>query len=601
MIKLSDYLFNRIADYGVKSIFMISGGGNMHLIDSVGVNKKLKYICNHNEQASAIAAEGYARVKNGLGVCLVTTGPGGTNTITGVLGSWLDSIPVLYISGQVKRSDMADMPGLRQLGVQEAPIVDMIRPITKYAVTITDPLSVGYHLDKAIDLAMSGRMGPVWLDIPLDVQAAMIDERKLAKYVSDKEKGISDNELTRAIKRVINMIENAERPIILAGHGIRLSGAGEAFMNLIARLNIPVVTSMGGTDTIPSNNRLFIGRIGSFGNRSGNFAIQNSDLIISLGARMHLWNIGYDYKNFGREAKKIVVDIDPCELNKKTISPDLKIQVDVAVFIKKLLTVLGRKSISSSRGWRDRCSDWKKRYPVVLPEYAKEKKFVNSYYFTEVLSSLLESDDIIVTGNGTAFTGTIQAINIKKGQRFHCNVGCASMGYDLPAAIGASIATGGKKRIILVTGDGSIMMNLQELQTIYHYKLPIIIFLLNNEGYLAIRNTQASFFKNRFVASEKNSGVSFPDFKDVAKTFKLKYVDINNHSGLKAKIAAVLSSKRPILCNLKMNPMQPLYPKGSSKKNPDGSMTSKPIEDMYPFLDRAEFLADMIIKPINFD
>lgn len=601
MIKLSDYLFNRIADYGVKDIFMISGGGNMHLINSVGTNKRLNYICNHHEQASAIAAEGYARVKNSLGVCLVTTGPGGTNTITGVLGAWLDSIPVLYISGQVKRNDMVNSSGLRQLGVQEAPIVDMVKPITKYAVTITNPLSIRYHLEKAIDLATNGRMGPVWLDIPLDVQAAMIEETRLHKYLKSKKNEISNQKLDYLVKKTIDMVKAAKRPIILAGHGIRLSGAGEEFMNLVEKLGIPVVTSMGGTDIIPSTHRLFVGRIGSFGNRSGNFAIQNSDLIISFGARMHLWSIGYDYNNFGREAKKIVIDIDHCELNKKTISPDLKIQANVAVFIKKFSAALNSNPITSPHKWIVRCSDWKKRYPVVLPEYSKEKKFVNSYYFTEVLSGLLKNNDVIVTGNGTAFTGTIQAISIKKGQRFHCNVGCASMGYDLPAAIGASVAIGKRKRIILITGDGSIMMNLQELQTISHYKLPIIIFLLNNEGYLAIRNTQTSFFKSHFVASEKNSGVSFPNFRDIAKAFNLKYISICNHSGLKAKIAKVLSSKQSILCDLRMNPAQPLYPKVSSKKNPDGSIISKPIEDMYPFLNREEFLANMIIKPINFN
>lgn len=600
-MKLSDYIFSYLSEYGIKDIFMISGGGNMHLINSVGTNGKLNYICNHHEQASAMAAEAYSRVKNDLAVCLVTTGPGATNTITGLLGAWLDSIPVLFISGQVKRDTMITNTNLRQFGVQEADIINIVDPITKYSVVVNEPKTIRYHLEKAIHIATHGRKGPVWLDIPLDVQASEIDHITLDVYEGVKDiNNIINNKLNNQVKEVISLIKKSERPVFFAGHGIRLSDSHKLFLDVVERLGVPVVTSMSGTDVIDSDHKLFIGRPGTFGNRSGNFGVQNSDLVISLGARLHLWNIGYDYKNFAREAIKVVVDIDEAELNKKTITPDYPVLADVKDFLKLLNEqIKDENNLPDFSIWQSMCQKWKTNYPVVLSEYKNDKDYVNSYYFIDILSDIMSDDEIIFTGNGSAFTGTIQSIKIRGRQRFHCNVGCASMGYDLPAAIGACVAND-KKRIVLITGDGSIMMNLQELQTIYHHKLPIKIFLLNNNGYLAIKNTQRSFFDNNFVAAESKSGVSFPDFKEVSNAFKINYVRMQNSDSVKEKIEEVLDSDGPVLCDINMNPDQDLFPKVRAEQKEDGTLVSKPIEDMYPFLDRDEFKNNMIIKPINF-
>lgn len=599
-MKLSDFIFSYIKDLGVKDIFMISGGGSMHLVDSVGKMEGLNYICNHHEQASAMAAEAYARVTGKFGVCSVTTGPGGTNTITGVLGAWQDSVPVLFISGQVKRDNMTGNSNVRELGVQEVDIVSIVKSITKYAVTVEDPKMIKYHLEKAIFLAMHGRKGPVWLDIPLDVQSSIIDEKQLEGYIHETDKYFesTDADISKEIKKVVELIKKAKRPVILAGHGIELSGSRDVFLEIATLLGIPVVTTMSATDIIYTDHKLFVGRPGIFGDRSGNFSVQNSDLLISIGARMHLWTIGYDYKTFAREATKIVVDIDKHELKKHTIQPDLAICSDAKNFLLELKKEIINRKLPNFYNWVEVCNRWKKKYPVVLPEYEVERDYVNSYYFTKVLSDLMKDDETIFTGNGTAFTGTIQSIHIKKGQRFHCNVGCASMGYGLPASIGACIAKN-KKRIVLITGDGSIMMNLQELQTIRHHNLPIKIFLLNNEGYLAIKNTQDSFFGKPFVATNKESGVSFPDFKRIAKAFDLQHRNIINHDSIEIKIKEVLDMEGPVLCEIHMSPDQKLYPKVTSEKKDDGRLISKPLEDMYPFLEREEFKSNMFIKPIN--
>lgn len=603
MMKVAEFIVSFIAEQGTNDIFLVSGGGNMFLLDAVGKNDRFKYFCNHHEQACAIAAEAYSRSSGRFGVCLVTTGPGGTNALTGVLGAWQDSIPVLYLSGQVKRDFMIqEGDGLRQLGVQEIDIVSIVKHITKYAVSVKDPIEIRYHLEKALYLARTGRHGPVWLDLPLDIQAMVIDEVSLRKFDPIAEgfaKNYAETEFEK-ITSVIELMKVAKRPVILAGHGIRLAKAETLFLEIIDRLQIPVVTTMSATDVIPSNHTLFVGRPGIFGNRSGNFAVQNADLIISIGSRLHLWTVGYDYKAFAREAKKIVIDIDGAELRKKTICPDIAIQLDAKLFLSTLNHGINGVELGVTESWRQKCREWKNRYPVVLPYYEQEKGFVNSYFFIKTLSNIMADDEIIVTGNGTAFTGTIQAIEIKAGQRLHCNVGCASMGYDLPAAIGVAVAHPGK-RIVLITGDGSIMMNLQELQTISHYRLPIKIFLLNNKGYLAIMNTQNALLAGHFVGSEENSGVSFPDFQKVAAAFNIPFMSIEDHANLAERITEALVQEGPVFCELNMRKDQPLWPKASSKKLDDGTLISKPLEDMYPFLERDEFLSNMFIKPLNAD
>lgn len=592
-VKVSDFIADYISSLGVKEVFLVSGGGNLHMLDSIAKHKKLNYICNHHEQASAMAAECYARVSENIGVCIVTLGPAATNTITGVAGAWYDSIPVLYISGQVARHFMIYRDDLRQLGVQETDIIKIVKSITKYAEVVKKPEEIKYHLKKAVYFAKSGRPGPVFLDIPSDIQAMIIDDKDLRDFDPEKENLIkTKTNYQKQIKEVVNLLKKSQKPVIFAGHGIRLAKARKEFNNLIKLLKIPVLTTMSAVDLISSDDPLFIGRPGVFGDRAGNFAIQNSDLLISIGSRNHLWNIGYDVKSFAKKAKKVVVDIDKVELEKKTVIPDISIEADAKDFLSELNKQAKEFVLPDTSKWLIKCQEWKKKYPVVLTSYKNEKKYVNSYYFTDVLSSQLKGGETIITGVGTSFTGTLQSIKIKKEQRLHCNVGCAAMGYDLPAAIGASFAKN-KKPVILLTGDGSIMFNLQELQTILHNKLPIKIFLFNNSGYLAIKNSQNSFFSGKFAAVDQKTGVSFPDFKKIAQAFQISYEKIENHTNMTEKIKKVLNYKGSILCDIKMSPLQPLYPKVYSEKKSDGSMFSRPLEDMYPFLDRKEFEENM--------
>lgn len=594
-IKVADLIADHIASLGVRHVFLIPGGGNVGMIDSVSKHPKLTYVVNHHEQASAMAAESYGRIGGNIGVCMTTVGPAATNSLTGIMGAWTDSVPVLYLCGQVKREVIRD-GALRQLGVQEINIADIARPITKYSELILEPKDIKYHLEKAVFLAKSGRPGPVLLDIPSDIQATEIDESELRTFDPDAEGLVvnSDSELSAQVTTLIEWLKDAKRPLILVGNGVRVAGAQQDFLDLVEKLQVPVVTSMSAHDLIPSDHPLVVGRPGVFGDRAGNFAVQNADLLISIGARHHLWNIGYNYQAFAHNAKKVVVDIDPAELRKKTVVPDLPINSDAKVFIREFLTRAA--PVDDIQAWRERTASWKKKYPVVLTEYEEEKNYVNSYVFTSKLSELLEEGDLILTGVGTAFTGTRQAFKVKKGQRLSSSIGCASMGYDLPSAIGAWFATG-KDRLILLTGEGSIMMNLQELQTILHYKIPVKIFLLNNNGYLAIKNTQNSFFQGNLVAVDEDSGVSFPPFEKIAGAFSIPYLLMRNHEEMEEKIKATLAKDGPVLCEIKMSPTQPLFPKVYSEKLPDGVMISKPLEDMYPFLEREEFMSNMFNEP----
>ena len=600
-IKVSDLIADFIASLETKHVFMISGGGNMHLIDSVGRNPHLTYVCNHHEQACAIAAEGYARATENIGVCLVTTGPGATNTLTGLIGCWLDSIPTLFISGQVKRKDLGQLEGLRSLGVQEVNILDMVKPVSKYAVLVMEPEKIKYNLEKAVFIAKSGRPGPVWLDIPLDVQSSIVNVKDLEEFDPVKE-GLEakppHSELKEQVAKTIEILANSKRPILIGGSGIKLAGARKEFEELMKLLQVPVLTAFLARDLSVSSDPLFVGRHGGFGDRAGNFAVQNADVVLTIGARNHLFNIGYQYEWFAREAKKIVVDIDPAELTKKTVTPDLPILADAKEFIKEMIHQLQNKNLPDITEWKEKCAYWKATYPILTDEYKNQKKFVNSYYFTEELSQAMQEGEQLVLADGTALTGTLQAIKIKKDQRVYYNFGAASMGWCLPAAIGVAFAAKAP-RTLLITGDGSIMMNLQELQTIRHYNLPIKIFILNNNGYLAIKNTQNTFFGGHLVASNPDSGVSFPDFKKVAEAFGIPHEKMTEHSEVKEVIEKVLEKDGPVICEILMDPGQTLFPRITSVKKEDGTMVSKPLEDMYPFLEREEFLKNMIIKPID--
>lgn len=595
MIKLTDFIANFLADNNITQVFMISGGGAMHLNDSLGNHPKLKYFCNHHEQASAIAAEGYTRVSGKLAVVNVTTGPGGLNTLTGLMGQWTDSIPVLYISGQVKYettiSSCKEL-GLRQLGDQEVDIISVVTPLTKYAKMLDNPTDVKKVLQEAIFHATNGRKGPVWIDIPMNVQGALIDEDDLEPFIAPKKE---DNlTLTNGqIKKVFDLINQSSRPIIIAGHGIRLSESIEDFYTLINKLKIPVVTTFNGFDLLPDNHPLFVGRIGTLGSRSGNFSLQNSDLIICLGSRNNIRQISYNWQAFGNRAKKIVVDIDNSELNKPTLKPDLPINCDLKDFFRELNISSHNKIIRDYSEWLVWCKLRNEKYPVVLDEYQNTLN-VHPYYFIRKLSEKMKEGAILVAGNGSACVVEFQAGIVKEGQRLFWNSGCASMGYDIPAAIGASIGSDKKKDVICLAGDGSAQMNLQELETIAHNKLPIKLFYLNNNGYISIKQTQDSFFNGRKVACDSQTGVTFPNISKIASAHDLAYVKIENHENIEDKIQKVLSLNGPVICEIILEQNYIFAPKVSSEKLPDGRMVSKPLEDMFPFLDREEYNTNII-------
>lgn len=598
-VKLSDFVIDFIAKTGVKHIFLVSGGGNIHLIDSVGKSTKIKYICNHHEQACATAAEAYSKITGNLGVCLVTTGPGATNTITGVLGAWLDSIPMLVISGQVRRDLIGAGKGLRQLGDQETNIVDIVKPITKYAKTVMNPEDIRFHFEKAVYLAKNGRPGPVWIDIPLDVQGIYIKLSKLKKFNPDTIKlsyQTNKKTLKRLVSQTITRLKKAKRPILYVGHGIRLAHAQNQITHLISLLKIPALTSYAGYDLIPSNSPYFFGRAHAFGQRAANFIIQNCDLLLSIGARLDIRTIGFTYKAFARGAYKIMVDIDSEELNKKILSVDLKANFDAKVFIEEMIKQLKQKQLKINiDDWLFYGKKMNQKYPIMSKEFWKEKKYVNPYCFIETISKLLKPGEIIVLSDGVGpLNCSYQALFIQKGQRVILNNGCAQMGYGLPAAIGASFAAG-KQRVICFEGDGSLQLNIHELQVMKHYNLPIKLFIYSNDGYLSIRNTQNNLFAGRHVASDFKSGVSCPDFVKVAMAYGLPAVRINNHQDMKAKIEKVLNTKGPIVCDINSVRNLTLIPKLLTKKTSDGRFVSPPLEEMSPLLPKNELIKNMLI------
>ncbi len=592
-IKLSDYIAKRLKEvYGVTNLFMVSGGGAMHLNDSFG--KYIPYICNHNEQACAIAAEGYARVNQELAVVNVTTGPGGLNCLNGVFGEWTDSVPVLYISGQVKFSttiaSCPDIP-LRQLGDQEVDIISVVSPLAKYAKMVTNPNEIKYHLDRAIYEATTGRKGPVWLDVPINVQASIIEEDDLKEFVPPKK---STYDLK--ISAVIEKLKKSKRPLLIAGHGIRLAGMINVFKNIIDNYDIPFVTTFNGFDMIPSNHKNFVGRIGTIGQRCGNFALQNADLVICLGTRNNIRQASYNFENFAKNAYKISVDIDEAELDKPTVRPDLKINADLAEFLPEFDKTLNPDILKNmSSDWLEFSKKLQAKYSFEnTKEYRQSGDRINVYNFVRRVTELMKENDVCVMANATATICTFQTAEIKENQRFFSNSGDASMGYDLPAAIGACVANN-RKNTVCFAGDGSIMMNLQELQTIKHHNLPIKIFLLNNDGYISIKQTQNNFFEGRNTGAGTNSGVTTPDFVKVGNAFGIESFRITNPQDVDISIEKMLNSENPMICEVMVNPDYIFTPKLSSRKLDDGTMISPSLEDMYPFLDRDEFNKNLII------
>jgi acetolactate synthase-1/2/3 large subunit len=598
-MRLADYVIDRLAQEGVKNIFMVSGGGGMFLIDAIGRHKDIRHISNHHEQASVMAAEGYQRVHGGLTVALVTTGPAGTNALTGVSCAWNDSIPMLILSGQSNSRFLVGDTGVRQMGVHEVDITRIAAPITKYAVTITDAETIGVHLNKAIHLATTGRPGPVWLDLPINIQAQEIDPSKLEPFVAPAVSKDATS-LTTQISQLKEMLLSASRPIFIAGHGLKLSGTTDEFLRLIEDHAIPVVTTMMAFDLMPDTHPLLAGRVGTYGQRAANFAVQNSDLVISLGSRLPFPVVGYATEHFARSAKKVVVDVDSAQLEHAVIDIDLAIEEDLRSFLPVLKTALKDQNLPDLKPWAERCARWRKKYPPVLPEWREQKKYVNSYYFFEVLSELLNESDILVVDQGATFYSYSVAFKLKKGQRAFTNGGFSPMGYGLPAAVGACVANG-ENRVVCVHGDGGLQLNIQELQTIVHYKLPIKLFVFENLGYLSIKHTQVNYFEGRLVGCDPDSGLSCPDSIKIAKAYGIRSHTVANNSELRDVISTVLNHDGPCLVEVKIDPMQAFQPRVASAKRSDGSMVSKPLEDMSPLLDRDEFRAEMIIDPVNED
>lgn len=607
--RLADYVVNFLVEHGVEDCFSVVGGGAMHLNDAFGHCEGMKVTYNHHEQACAMAAEAYARIQNKMAAVCVTTGPGGTNALTGVLCGWLDSLPMFVVSGQVRYDTTARYAKkytgsrtLRAMGDQEYDIVQSVAPMTKYAVMIENPYNIRYAMEKAWYLAKTGRPGPVWIDIPVNYQGQFIETDELQGYEpGEEEQDLPPAVSQQVIDEIIEELHRAKRPVFYAGYGIRLSGGYNVFRELCKELNIPVVTYWNAVDLIEDDNELYCGRAGNMGDRPGNWAIQNADLILAVGTRLSIRQVGYDWKTWAREAKVIMVDVDQAELQKPTLHVEMPVWADAKDFMQKMYaTVKQRACIPDNQEWLNICRKWKRDYPVVMQKHWSEKGNVNVYAFIRYLSSRLSEGSLTVVSNGACCVVGNQAYVIQKDSRMINNSAVASMGYGLPAAIGACIGAKGKETICL-EGDGSIMMNLQELQTILTNKLPIKIFVINNKGYHSIRITQNNFFKqNCKVGIGPESGdLSFPEFNKIAWAFGYPYFSARSNKEMMAVVDEVLDRQGAVFCEIFTDTEQVWEPKSSSKKMADGSIVSMPLEDLAPFLPREELEKNMLIPMIT--
>jgi acetolactate synthase I/II/III large subunit len=598
-MKLSDYVTAFIESLGVKHVFLVPGGGAMHLNDSLARSEKVQFVCNLHEQASAIAAENYSKSTNHMGVALFTTGPGGTNAVTGVAGAWLDSTPCFFISGQVKRVDRmvtrdGTPLGVRQMGVQEVDIISIVHSITKYAVTVDDPQSIRYHLEKALYMANSGRPGPVWIDIPLDVQAAPIDPEMLVGF-EPAEQDANGAALNAQVTEVIAALNRAERPMLLAGNGIRLARAEREFLELVDVLGVPVETTWLLIDCVPDDHPLFAGRPGALAPRGSNFAIQNCDFLLSIGARLDRVITGFSPERFAPAAYKAMVDIDLPELAKMGRSVHVKICADAGEFIRALLARKDEIRAGGRKAWKAQCAHWKKRYPVVLPEYRQPDGPVSVYYLSDLLSEELTGDDYIVSGSsGTGIELFLLALRVKAGQRVFHTTALGAMGFGIAASIGACLAGGGR-RTVCVDGDGGFQFNIQELETVKRLNLPVKFFVLNNNGYASIRASQTSFFGEAKIGCDASTGQTLPDVRRVAEAYRIKTDLIVDQSNLRGDIRRVLNTPGPVVCEIRVIPDEVRAPRLSSVQRADGSFVSQPLEDLWPFLDREEFSSNMLI------
>jgi acetolactate synthase-1/2/3 large subunit len=607
-MRVADLLAQELADSGLRQVFMVTGGGAMHLNDAFGRNPMLDVVCCHHEQACSMAAESYARTSNLPAAVNVTSGPGGINALNGVFGAFVDSIPMIVISGQVKRETLVssyELP-LRQLGDQEVNIVAMARPVCKDAILLADPQDARYEIQRALWLARAGRPGPVWLDVPIDVQSAPVDPDSLRRFdpradgeaaMLPAERGAkSGGELEADLEAALVKLGQSERPVLLVGAGVRLAGAHDLFLRVTDKLGVPVATGWNAHDTVWNNHPLYVGRPGTVGDRAGNFAVQNADFLLVLGSRLNVRQVSYNWQAFARAAFVVMVDADAAELAKPTLSVDLPVQADLADALQVLehLTYTQLPAHGRYLAW---CRERVARYPVVLDEYAKSSDPVNPYVFVQKLFDELDEDDIVVTGDGTACVVTFQAAELKKGQRLFTNSGSASMGYDLPAAVGAWCAA--QRRVICLAGDGSIMMNLQELQTIVGRNMDIKVIVLRNNGYSSIRQTQENYFPDNVVGCGPESGLTFPDFVRLGDAIGFATRRCSSHLDLSEKIRETISSEGPQLLEVVLDPEQPFSPKLSSRQLEDGSMVSSPLEDLAPFLSRGELAENMLIPVVE--
>lgn len=589
--KISDIVMSYVSSLGVKHVFMLPGGGSMHLVDSLGRSEELTYVVNLHEQGCAIAADAYGQFTNELGVALVTTGPGGTNTLTGVAAAWLDSTPCLFISGQVKREDLKGTSGVRQLGFQEIDIVEMVRSITKYAVTVTDPRDTLFHLQKAVHAARSGRPGPVWVDIPLDVQGALLDESELRSFEASASS--RSPELRGQVAEVITLLNAAKRPAVLIGNGVRLADAGTEIDDLIEVLGVPVLTTWKALDLVPDEHPLFAGRPGAVAQRGANFVQQTADLLLVLGARLDLGQTAYNHKNFAPRARKVIVDVDGSEIDKLRMSIDVRVQADAGDFVLEMLRQKQHLDPIDRSAWVQRSQTWRRDYPVVLDEYWSYDDGVSLYVLVDVLSDLLEDGDLFVPGSsGACSEVSMQAFRAKRGVRVLNSQGIGSMGMAIPAVIGACLAAG-QRRTISIDGDGGFWMNIQELETVRRLNLPAKFFVLNNDGYGSIKATQNSHFAGFMVGSGPTSGLTLPDIRRVSSAFGIETSQLRDHINIREHISSILSSPGPSVCEVMVSPRQATAPRVSSQRLPDGRMVSKPMEDLWPPLE-ASTLAQIL-------
>ena len=592
-MRVADYLAQRIAEAGIRHIFMLPGGAAMHLNDAFGRQPLIEPVGNLHEQACAIAAEAYARVTGGPAAVLVTAGPGGTNAVTGLAGAWLDSTPVIFMSGQVKCADLKGSRGVRQYGVQEIEIVRIVEPLTKYAVTITDPQSVRYHFEKALHLATTGRRGPVWLDFPLDVQGANIEPGQLTGFTPEPAAPRTGN-LSGEVTRAITLLNQAKRPVLLAGHGVRMAGAVREFQQLVEQWQIPVLTTWLAMDLIDAEHPLFFGRPGGMAPRGANFTVQNADLLLVVGSRLDFGLVGYSYENFARGARKVIVDIDPSEIAKFPFHVEAPITADAKAFMAEALRQRDQLQSANRSSWIERCRAWKNRYPLLTSEQTDPAQPLSAYNFSHVLADAMGPRDVVVPGSsGFACEIFLLTYRCKYGQRIFHNRGTGAMGFGLPASIGACLGSG-SKRTICVDGDGGFQMNIQELETACRLNLPIKFFVVNNDGYASIRSAQNAYFKN-LVCADRTSGMTLPDITKVAAAYGLPSCRIDGPSNLRERIQQVLDTPGPIVCEVVVRRDEARVPRLASFRKPDGSMVSKPIEDLFPFLDREELRENMLV------